>query len=327
MQWKRVHLSSFELVSLAVLWLFPAVVAFVQQFPRFLVIWAVFSVFTGIIVREANKRQIHGSTPRRVYTFFLVGYRICYALAVLGYIMIMLDFMGISSIFTGHAHHHQGRGGHPLHQRGLGESSQPTGDGASFSQEEADARAAKEAAEHLAHAQSHYPLTATGFLLIFYGLYFGVLGRDLASLCASRMAATIGYSSHDGRPPSNMLGNNTCAICNNPLYANLVQQFVADEAGNVRPAPPKQEEEQVFTLTCGHAFHDFCIRGWLLIGKKSTCAYCCEKVNVSQTLIKTPWESVQAGVAWSALLDFIRFSIVFYPAMIALANAALLVLY
>lgn len=31
-------------------------------------------------------------------------------------------------------------------------------------------------------------------LLIFYGTYFGVLGRDLSEYCADKMAATIGVS-------------------------------------------------------------------------------------------------------------------------------------
>lgn len=29
-------------------------------------------------------------------------------------------------------------------------------------------------------------------LLIFYGLYYGVLGRDLSEICTDKMAASIG---------------------------------------------------------------------------------------------------------------------------------------
>lgn len=32
-------------------------------------------------------------------------------------------------------------------------------------------------------------------LLIFYGLYYGVLGRDIAEICADKMASHIGVSS------------------------------------------------------------------------------------------------------------------------------------
>lgn len=31
-----------------------------------------------------------------------------------------------------------------------------------------------------------------GFMFIYYGVYFGVLGRDTAELCADKMAANIG---------------------------------------------------------------------------------------------------------------------------------------
>ena len=34
-----------------------------------------------------------------------------------------------------------------------------------------------------------------GVLVIFYGLYYGVLGRDCAELCADKMAAKMGVSS------------------------------------------------------------------------------------------------------------------------------------
>lgn len=34
-----------------------------------------------------------------------------------------------------------------------------------------------------------------GLLLIFYGLYYGVLGRDFAEICSESMASHIGVSS------------------------------------------------------------------------------------------------------------------------------------
>ena len=33
-----------------------------------------------------------------------------------------------------------------------------------------------------------------GFVVLFYGLYFGVLGRDFAEICADRMASKLGVS-------------------------------------------------------------------------------------------------------------------------------------
>merc|ERR1712176_1560170 len=40
----------------------------------------------------------------------------------------------------------------------------------------------------------------------------------------------------------------------------------------------KQDEE--ITIVCGHRFHGFCIRGWIMIGKRDVCPICKEKVNL-----------------------------------------------
>lgn len=41
-----------------------------------------------------------------------------------------------------------------------------------------------------------HPDTAAevGLLVLFYGLYFGVLGRDFAEICADKMASKLGVS-------------------------------------------------------------------------------------------------------------------------------------
>jgi hypothetical protein len=37
------------------------------------------------------------------------------------------------------------------------------------------------------------------------------------------------------------------------------------------------------TLLGLHLFHEFCIRGWTMIGKKDVCPYCSEKVAAART--------------------------------------------
>lgn len=58
------------------------------------------------------------------------------------------------------------------------------------------------------------PQTAmdAGFLCLFYGLYYGVVGRDLAELCTDKMASQIGYYTETGLP-SRKLESNICAVC------------------------------------------------------------------------------------------------------------------
>ena len=36
-----------------------------------------------------------------------------------------------------------------------------------------------------------------GLLVLFYGLYFGVMGRDFAEICADKMASKLGVSLED----------------------------------------------------------------------------------------------------------------------------------
>ncbi|CAM4659625.1 unnamed protein product [Lepidochelys kempii] len=67
-----------------------------------------------------------------------------------------------------------------------------------------------------------------GVILLFYGLYYGVMGRDFAEICSDYMASTMGKSLPDAR------------------------------------------------------FHEFCIRGWCIVGKKQTCPYCSEKVDLKR---------------------------------------------
>lgn len=50
-----------------------------------------------------------------------------------------------------------------------------------------------------------------GLLFVFYGLYYGVLGRDLSEICTDKMAATIGYYSTTGIPTKS-LEKNVCAV-------------------------------------------------------------------------------------------------------------------
>ena len=60
-------------------------------------------------------------------------------------------------------------------------------------------------------------------------------------------------------------------------------------------------------------FHEFCIRGWCLVGKKQTCPYCREKVDLKR-MFHQPWE--KPHVLFGQLLDFIRYFVVWLPAIL-----------
>ena len=103
-----------------------------------------------------------------------------------------------------------------------------------------------------------------GIIILFYGLYFGTLGRDFVDRLSSHMATSIGYYSATGFP-SRTLNTDDCAICG--------------ESTN---------DTMKTVLDCSHSFHPICIRGWTVIGKKDMCPCCKEKVDLN-AFKKNPW--------------------------------------
>lgn len=95
----------------------------------------------------------------------------------------------------------------------------------------------------------------------------------------------------NGGIPSRSLAQHTCAVCGQQILVGV------DEEGLV---------EDTFQLSCGHTypqtlfscslllhrrfpqrlrgFHEFCIRGWCIVGKKQTCPYCSEKVDLRRMM-------------------------------------------
>ena len=148
----------------------------------------------------------------------------------------------------------------------------------------------------------------TGFLVACYGIYYGVLNRDLAEWCADVMNYSMGYtaSAQDGLP-SKSLDPDVCSICNGVLVT----------AFNLGMRPGDEDEmrgqDKTVQLSCRHRFHEFCVRGWSIVGKKDVCPYCKERVNF-RDLFSNPWET--QNLMWSNLLDFARYVIVWNPVLI-----------
>jgi RING finger protein 121 len=135
------------------------------------------------------------------------------------------------------------------------------------------------------------PLPA--LLVLFYALYFAVLGRDFAEICTTRISSTIGYTSHASPPP------NLCALCGDEL-----RPVLAIMSGEVQE---HEAQEGVRKLGCGHEFHLTCISGWCLVGKKHSCPYCNEKVDLKSVIPESPWNSKNVSLLWLNLLTLLRF--------------------
>lgn len=245
--WRKHRPMAFIRVTLGFLWLIPLGFSVFAGYTKFIVLWSIFSLITGYIIRRTMESPLQATTPKIIWRFFLISYRLCMGLAMAGYVMILLEFLGVADAI------------------GL-----------------------------LGYFGSW------GSLMIFYGLYFGVLWRDVAEICADRIASAFLFSED---LPQQVVPN-LCSLCRCTLADNGVQI------------------EKSFTLTCEHQFHESCIRGWTIVGKKDVCPVCKEKVDLKAMFPGgNPW--ARRSVLWAHLLDAIRYLIVWNPVIMVLMQVFL----
>uniref|UniRef100_A0A8R1E4Q2 RING-type domain-containing protein n=1 Tax=Caenorhabditis japonica TaxID=281687 RepID=A0A8R1E4Q2_CAEJA len=153
-----------------------------------------------------------------------------------------------------------------------------------------------------------------GLLFMFYGVYYGVLGRDFAHICTDRMASRIGYYTPEGLPKKH-LEDGVCAVCGGRLEES---EHVHDASPHSKLIAGDNDHEELYKLSCGHVFHEFCIRGWVVVGKLQTCPYCKEKVDL-QRMFKNPWE--KPHLFYGKLLDWARYLVCWQPLIVTLVQA------
>uniref|UniRef100_A0A0N5B8P5 RING-type domain-containing protein n=1 Tax=Strongyloides papillosus TaxID=174720 RepID=A0A0N5B8P5_STREA len=149
-----------------------------------------------------------------------------------------------------------------------------------------------------------------GILFLCYGLYYGVLIKDLAEITSEKMACKIGYFTSDGLPKK-VLENNICAICGDKL--NLTGQLLRTD----KDFDDDNDAEAVHALSCQHLFHEYCLRGFVIVGKMATCPYCKEKINYSATF-KNPWE--KPHLLYGQFLDWVRYLVVWQPLIVLIVQ-------
>ncbi|ELK32333.1 RING finger protein 121 [Myotis davidii] len=77
-----------------------------------------------------------------------------------------------------------------------------------------------------------------GISLLFYGLYYGVLERDFAEMCADYMASTIGFYSESGMPTKH-LSDSMCAVCGQQIFVDVSEEGII---------------ENTYRLSCNHVW-------------------------------------------------------------------------
>lgn len=248
-KWRQTYPNSYHLCTLIGMWVIPFFLSAKNAWIRFIVIWSLFTLITAIVMRKALEKPIGGSTPRHVYKWFLLLYKVSYVIGILGYIIMMATFMGFYLFFG---------------------------------------------------VKPHVWMDI-GLLMMFYALYYGVMARDVAEICTEKMVSGIGYYKPGGMP-ARRLDADVCALCGNQFLVKVGQEGVV---------------ENTYRLTCSHEYHEFCIRGWCLIGKKQTCPYCHEKVDLKK-MFPTPWQ--QIDIYYGELLEWVRWLVCWQPIVLTLVQ-------
>eukprot|EP00887_Chlorella_sp_A99_P007802 scaffold20.g7802.t1 len=140
-----------------------------------------------------------------------------------------------------------------------------------------------------------------GLTCLWYGLYFGILARDSAEIASDRIASMLGA----GRKMA--VSVRDCGICGGELPDGPVLGGGGASGGGGGGS----EAPLVVQLSCKHLFHDDCIRGWTIVGKKDTCPTCWEKVDLRSLYGDRPWET--RNLSWVQMLDTVRYLIVWNP--------------
>nr|CAD7425959.1 unnamed protein product [Timema monikensis] len=268
-EWKKRYYRSYQFCTLAGMWIIPVLMCLKNQWWRFIFSWLMFSCITGLIVRKALQKPLDGTTPRLVYKWFYLLYKLSYALGLVGYVVMMAAFFGLNLLFDSKVH----------------------------------------------------IWMDFGMLFLFYGLYYGVLGRDVAEICADKMASHVGYYTAQGMP-TRSLDATVCAVCGNKLLVQEGEEGVLENTyklscEHVYPLTVNRIKDINQLKMASSRFHEFCIRGWCIVGKKQTCPYCKEKVDLKK-MFCNPWE--RPHVLYGQLLDWIRWLVAWQPLILCLVQ-------
>lgn len=83
--------------------------------------------------------------------------------------------------------------------------------------------------------------------------------------------------------------------------------------GEKSESDPEVTNNPPIKLDCAHEFHSKCILGWTLVGKKDTCPFCKEKVDLAKIIPQRAWNSPKLNIWWLRFLGFMRYLLVWNP--------------
>lgn len=201
---------------------------------------------------------------------------------------------------------------------------------------------------------------------LFYGLYYGVLVRDCAEMCAEAMSNSMNKSRNQYYLSQSVMDHTcgVCSLplkatsqVGSSMGMRATTGMVVVDSGNdhaivnaVDDGMGDVEDDDVEgmmnmgghsttmdnktrattqatrSLACGHKFHEFCLQGWMLVGKKDVCPFCNEKIEFSDASkrVKQPWKS--DSQIYIQVLELVRYLLVWNP-IIVLAIHVVFVVY
>jgi RING finger protein 121 len=129
-------------------------------------------------------------------------------------------------------------------------------------------------------------LMNSGTLCTLNGVYFGLVGDDIAMHITDNLFLKSSVYHQDNALPK---------YFDDPFRCSLCGYFVSNETR--------------CSISCDHIYHEHCIRGWHMVGKKSSCPICREKVDYR--FDRNPWETPDAVL--QAYHKFIRWLVIYLP--------------
>lgn len=345
-RFRRAYPRPYAVVTLLGLWAAPCALAIAHGGTAFLALWTVFTLCCGALFRLARAKPLAASTPRRVYRALDLTYRACLSLASAAWTALLVPLLmpGLAmlvppavadfvistlafSIYFG------------VLTRDVGELAADTmtanlsraaaGAGGKRDEDREDDRGA--AARRLA-AQYSCALCGDELRVVGEGSTVEAGGEDpfgdgdggrggpSEDDRLAHITEPVMVRSRDGSVQLVMPGSPAARQLEAAASTRL-----AERAARAAAAAPSEQQkvlafrdarrpdgDRLFQLQCKHVFHEGCVKGWCIIGKKDTCPTCAERVDIKALLKTSPlWGNTSR--LWGQLLDAVRYMVVWNP--------------
>lgn len=159
-------------------------------------------------------------------------------------------------------------------------------------------------------------LLTDSVLFMFYGGYFGVMQRDFSQVIADYVSKVVTSQIVITRTNTGkqIVLSNACGLCGRELR----EMDNVELGGKLETTSQGKDGRKLMKLReCGHEFHDECIRGWSVLGKRNVCPTCNERCDTTSILASTPW--ARSSETWQEFLDLLRMALVWNPLIFLVA--------